>query len=87
MKYKLINENKGKSPLEVIFENRGIDREFVEKLLNADEKYLQDPFKIKNMDRAVEMFKSYKRNKESKFGILIDEDARQMDIQAVHYYI
>ena len=51
MKYKLMNEDiKGKSLLEVIYQNRSITKEQVERLLNADSDEYLNPFTIFNMD-------------------------------------
>lgn len=74
MKYKLINGDiKGKSLLDIVYENRGVTKEQVNELLNADSRYYRDPFEIFNMDRAVEMFKKV-YNKALTIGLIIDTD-------------
>ena len=74
MKYKLINEDiKGKSLLDIVYENRGVTKEQVNELLKADSRYYRDPFEIFNMDRAVEMFEE-EISKESVIYILCDSD-------------
>ena len=74
MKYKLINEDiKGKSLLDIIYENRNITKEQVNELLKADSRYYRDPFEIFNMDRAVEMFKEI-YNKDLIIGLIPDVD-------------
>ena len=76
MKYKLMNEDiKGKSLLEVIYQNRSITKEQVERLLNADSDEYLNPFTIFNMDSAVTFFKKiYKED--LVVGLLVDEDVR-----------
>lgn len=73
MKYRLINEDiKEKDLLDIIYENRGITREQVDELLNANDEY-NNPFEIFNMDKAIEQFKQ-EINKESMIYILCDSD-------------
>lgn len=74
MKYQLINKDiEGKSLLDIVYENRNLTKEQVEKLLNADERYYQDPFGIYGMKKAVEQFKKI-YNEELVIGLLIDPD-------------
>lgn len=73
MKYKLINEDiKEKNLLDIIYENRGITREQVDELLNANDEY-KNPFEIFNMDKAKNLFKHI-YNKDLIIGLLIDTD-------------
>lgn len=74
MKYQLINKDiEGKSLLDIVYENRSLTKEQVEKLLNASSNEYKNPFTIFNMDNAVTLFK--KIYKESLVvGILVDED-------------
>lgn len=73
MKYKLINENiKEKDLLDIIYENRGITREQVDELLNANDEY-KNPFEIFNMNKAKKIFKHI-YNKDLIIGLLIDTD-------------
>lgn len=76
MKYKLINENiKGKKLLDIVYENRNITKEQVEKLLNADSSEYKNPFQIFNMDKATTLFKKvYKED--STVGLVVDPDVR-----------
>lgn len=76
MKYNLINKDiQGKSLLDVVFENRKITKEQVERLLNTKEEDCRNPFEIENMDKAVNLFKKiYKED--LVVGLLVDEDVR-----------
>lgn len=76
MKYKLINENiKEKGLLDIIYENRGITKEQIEKLLNVSSDEYKNPFQIFNMDRAVTLFKKVYKE-ECVVGLLVDTDVR-----------
>ena len=85
MKYKLMNEDiKGKSLLEVVYENRGITTEQVERLLNANSNEYLNPFMIFNMDKVVSFFKEiYKED--LVIGLLVDEDVDGFTSSAVLY--
>lgn len=76
MKYNLINKDiQGKSLLDVVFENRKITKEQVERLLNTKKEDCRNPFEIENMDKAVNLFKKiYKED--LVVGLLVDEDVR-----------
>ena len=76
MKYEMINTDiAGKKIIDIVFDNRKITKEQVERLLNSKEDEYKNPFEIENMDRAVECFKKiYKED--LVVGLLIDEDVR-----------
>ena len=85
MKYKMINENiKNKSLLEVVYENRNITKEMVERLLNANSEEYLNPFEIFGMNEAVEQFKKmYDEN--LVIGLLVDEDVDGFTSSSVLY--
>ena len=85
MKYKLMNENiKNKSLLEVVYENRNITKEMVERLLNANSEEYLNPFEIFGMNEAVEQFKKmYDEN--LVIGLLVDEDVDGFTSSSVLY--
>lgn len=64
MKYKIMNDKTfGKSIKDVVLENRGLIRDDVEKLLNADRSYEKDCMDIFGMSQAVDFFeKEYNPN-------------------------
>jgi single-stranded-DNA-specific exonuclease len=74
MKYQLINKDvMGKSLLDIVFENRNLTKEQVERLLKCNSNEYRNPFEIFNMDKAVSLFKEiYKED--LVIGILPDED-------------
>lgn len=75
MKYKLINENiKNRDILDIVYENRGINKEFVERLLNADESEYKNPMDIFGMEKAVNFFKEIIEKENLIVGLLVDED-------------
>ena len=85
MKYKMINENiKNKSLLEVVYENRNITKEMVERLLNANSEEYRNPFEIFGMDEAVKQFKK-EVEKNSKIGILCDSDCDGFTSATIFY--
>ena len=74
MKYQLINKDvMGKSLLDIVFENRNLTKEQVEKLLKCNSDEYRNPFEIFNMDKAVSLFKEIYK-KDLVIGVLPDED-------------
>lgn len=85
MKYKMINENiKNKSLLEVVYENRNITKEMVERLLNANSEEYLNPFEIFGMNEAVKQFKKI-YDKNLVIGLLVDEDVDGFTSSSVLY--
>lgn len=85
MKYQLINKDiEGKSLLDIIYENRNLTKEQVEKLLNADERYYQDAFGIYGMKKAVEQFNE-EITKENNILIICDSDCDGNCSSAIFY--
>lgn len=74
MKYNLINRDiQGKSLLDVVFENRGIDKSLVDELLVAGKEDYLNPFEIYGMNDAIEQFKE-EIAKENNILICVDSD-------------
>ena len=58
MKYKLINEDiKNKNLLDIVYENRNITKDMVEKLLGANSEDYRSPFEIFGIDKGIKQFK------------------------------
>ena len=84
MKYKLINEDiKNKNLLDIVYENRNITKDMVEKLLGANSEDYRSPFEIFGIDKGIKQFKEEisKNN-----NILIIENASKL-IYAVYFKI
>ena len=77
MRYQLINQNiKNKSLLDIVYENRSITKDMVEKLLGANSEDYRSPFEIKNIESAVTFFQKVIKKEGLVVGILVDEDVR-----------
>lgn len=77
MKYKLINEDiKNKNLLDIVYENRNITKDMVEKLLGANSEDYRSPFEIKNMENTVTFFQKVIKKEGLVVGLLVDEDVR-----------
>lgn len=75
MKYKVINKNyRNNNFLDEVLNNRGLTKEDVDKLLNADERYYKDPCKISGMIEAVSFFKQKIMEEGVTVGLLVDPD-------------
>ena len=86
MKYKLINEDiKNKNLLDIVYENRNITKDMVEKLLGANSEDYRSPFEIKNMESAVTFFQKVIKKEDLVVGILVDEDVDGFTSSAVLY--
>lgn len=84
MKYQLISETNGKGLLETVLDNRNLTIEQVKELLNADEKYCNDPFEIYGMKKAIEQFNE-EIAKENNILIICDSDCDGNCSSAIFY--
>lgn len=74
MKYRAIDENyRSKSVLQNVLDNRNLTKEDINILINADERYYEDPFDIVGMRKAVDFFNKILKE-ETIVGLLIDSD-------------
>lgn len=77
MKYQLINQDvKEKRVLDIIYENRSITKEMVNKLLKANKDDYRNPLEICNMEKTVNFFQKIIKKDNLVVGILVDEDVR-----------
>ena len=74
MKYNILQEETfGKSLKDIVLINRDLIDDDVEFLLNPTNEYQEMPLRIRNMDKAMELFINELDN-ESKIGLLVDTD-------------
>ena len=74
MKYNILQEETfGKSLKDIVLINRELIDDDVEFLLNPTNEYQEMPLRIRNMDKAMELFINELDN-ESKIGLLVDTD-------------
>ena len=87
MKYQVKNKDyKTRNFYDEVLLNRQITQEDIDRLLNVSYEY-KDPFAITGMRETVDFFKQKITNKDDVVGLLVDSDARQMDILALPFYI
>ena len=74
MKYNIKTENTfGRTLRDIVLKNRGLTENDVKFLLNPTSEYQEMPFKIKNIDKGIELFIS-ELDKGGDIGILVDTD-------------
>ena len=74
MKYNIkTTDTFGKTLYDIVLSNRNLTKEEVDFLLNPTGEYQELPFKIKNIDKGIELFIS-ELDKGGDIGILVDTD-------------
>lgn len=85
MKYNIKTENTfGRTLKDIVLKNRGLTEEDVDFLLNPTSEYQEMPFKIRNVDKGIELFIS-ELDKGSDIGILVDTDVDGYTSSALMY--
>lgn len=74
MKYNIkTTDTFGKTLYDIVLSNRDLTKKEVDFLLNPTSEYQEMPFKIKNVDKGIELFIS-ELDKGGDIGILVDTD-------------
>lgn len=85
MKYNIKTENTfGRTLRDIVLKNRELTEKDVDFLLNPTSEYQEMPFKIKNVDKGIELFIS-ELDKGSDIGILVDTDVDGYTSSALMY--
>lgn len=84
MKYKILQENLGRNLKDIVLQNRELTQADADFLVNPTSEYIENPFKIKNMAEAINLFVSELDN-ESKIGIIPDVDVDGYTSSALLY--
>lgn len=85
MKYKLINEDiKNKNLLDIVYENRNITSDMVEKLLGANNEDYRNPFEIFGIDKGIKQFKE-EISKNNNILIISDSDVDGVCSSCIFY--
>ena len=85
MKYNIKTEcTFGRKLYDIVLENRGLSKEDVKFLTNPTSEYQELPFKLRNMDKAIELFMR-ELDDESNIGILVDADCDGFTSSALMY--
>lgn len=85
MKYNIKTENTfGRTLRDIVLKNRELTEKDVDFLLNPTSEYQEMPFKIKNVDKGIELFIS-ELDKGSNIGILVDTDVDGYTSSALMY--
>ncbi len=65
--------------LEIVCKNRGVEKE---KILNYSIRDVIHHSKLKNIDKAVQLFKKLSKRESSEIGIIVDSD---VDTRRIHF--
>lgn len=85
MKYNIKTEcTFGRKLYDIVLENRGLSKEDIKFLTNPTSEYQELPFKLRNMDKAIELFMR-ELDDESNIGILVDADCDGFTSSALMY--